>query len=225
MDALLPFATAMVRIAGSTAAKHCTLRRFARRVNRPRWLTEDARRSIGTMTVKIAELNILHYPAPSLRQRARATPRIGDDVKAVAARMIELMREAKGVGLAAPQVGLPWRMFVTEVPDERQTKVYINPKLTNFSPEVSVSEEGCLSLPGIHFDIERPVEVTITALDLEGAEFSATSNAFAARVWQHEFDHLNGVLILDRVTAEQRQAHRQKLRQGKAAEALGGRLI
>lgn len=139
--------------------------------------------------------------------------------------MIELMHEAGGVGLAAPQIGLPWRLFVTDVPDEGGPKVYVNPALTAPSVERATAEEGCLSLPGIHVDVQRPVQVTLTALDLDARPITQTSNGFAARVWQHEFDHLNGVLIIDRLSAEQRQVHRQTLKELKAAAAMGGKAL
>lgn len=185
-----------------------------------RWLINQPKRSINPMTVKPAELTILHYPAAALRAPARAISKVDQNVRDVAARMIELMHEANGVGLAAPQVGLAWRMFVTDVPDEGGPKVFINPKLTGFTQVKNVSEEGCLSLPGIHVEVERPTGATITAQDLEGKQFSIASDEFAARVWQHEFDHLNGVLIIDRVSAAERQELRQRM---KASAALGGR--
>jgi peptide deformylase len=169
--------------------------------------------------IKPADLTILRYPAPELRERAKPIAKIDDHVRAVAARMIELMQDVEGLGLAAPQVGLPWRMFVTNVPEERMTKVYINPSLSNFGKETDVYEEGCLSLPGVHVDITRPTSATLTALDLEGKPITVTSDGFSARVWQHEFDHLNGVLIIDRLPAEERNAMRQSL---KMKAALGG---
>ena len=175
------------------------------------------------MTVKPADLMILQYPAAALRAPARAITKIDQHVKDVAQRMIDLMHEASGVGLAAPQVGLNWRMFVTDAPDDGGPKVFINPKLTDFSPTRSFSEEGCLSLPGIHIEIERPIGATITALDLEGKQFSIASEEFVARVWQHEFDHLNGVLIIDRISAEERNELRQKLKEMKASAAMGGK--
>ena len=169
-------------------------------------------RSIILMAIKPAELMILRYPEPALRARANALPKIDDQVRQGAERMIELMHEAEGVGLAAPQVGLGWRMFVTNVPDEGGDRVYINPSLTQFSRDTGVFEEGCLSLPGLRAEITRPKAVTITATDLEGKPVMRTSDGFAARVWQHEFDHLNGVLILDRLDSAERQALRQSLR-------------
>ena len=185
-----------------------------------RWLVQPAERSINAMTVKPAELTILRYPDAALRSPARAISKIDDEVRAVVNRMIDLMHEANGVGLAAPQVGLPWRLFVTEVPDDKQTRVYINPKLV-LGTDTSVYEEGCLSLPGVHIEIERPSSATLLASDLDGREVTVASDGFPARVWQHEFDHLNGVLIIDRIPADERKALRQQL---KAATALGGRI-
>jgi peptide deformylase len=127
--------------------------------------------------------------------------------------------DVEGLGLAAPQVGLPWRMFVTNVPEEKKTKVYINPSLSNFGKDTDVYEEGCLSLPGVHVEIPRPTSATLTAIDLEGNQVSVASAGFAARVWQHEFDHLNGVLIIDRLPAAERTAMRQSL---KLKAAMGG---
>lgn len=164
------------------------------------------------MSVDPGKLSVLHYPAPSLRAKARPISKITDEVRAVAARMIDLMHEHDGVGLAAPQVGLSWRMFVTDAPDDGGPKVYINPTLTVADDEVGVHEEGCLSLPGVRIDIERPLSITIQAQDLEGNPVTATSHDFPARVWQHEFDHLNGVLIIDRLSPAERQALRAQQR-------------
>jgi peptide deformylase len=173
--------------------------------------------------VNPAELTILHYPSPALRMRARTVHKIDELIRSVAARMVDLMHDAKGVGLAAPQIGLDWRLFVTDIPDDGGPKVYLNPSLTNFGADRTTAEEGCLSLPGLHLDIQRPASVTLTAKDLDGREVIVSSDGFPARVWQHEFDHLNGVLIIDRVPADQRQAHRQTLRELRTGAALGGR--
>lgn len=169
--------------------------------------------------VNSADLTILRYPAPVLRERARPIAKIDDQVRAVAERMIEMMLDVEGLGLAAPQVGLPWRMFVTNVPEEKQTRVYINPTLTNLGSETDVYEEGCLSLPGVHVEIARPTTATLAAQDLHGNQMSITSAGFAARVWQHEFDHLNGVLIIDHLPPNERNALRQSL---KLKATLGG---
>jgi peptide deformylase len=200
----------------SPDARCATVWRFCAPVNDADcWLHLSPKRSIGLVKVNPADLTILRYPAPTLRVQARLIQKIDDQVKSVAARMIELTHEAGGVGLAAPQVGLPWRMFVTNIPDDGGPKVFINPKLTGFSGELSTYEEGCLSLPGIHVEIQRPNSVNITALDLEGNDVTRSSNGFPARVWQHEFDHLNGALIIDRLNPKDRQAAIRVLRENK----------
>jgi peptide deformylase len=163
-------------------------------------------------------LSILRFPAPALRQRALPLESVNDRVRAVAARMIELMRAEDGVGLAATQVGVPWRLFVANARGEGETdRVYVNPVLSSFSREMALREEGCLSLPGIRVDIRRPVAVTMTALDLDGRSFTLTSDDLLARIWQHEVDHLDGVLIIDRMSPMDRLATRKALKELQAA--------
>lgn len=155
-------------------------------------------------------MTIIRYPAPVLRQVARPIEQVDQTVRAVAERMIELMHAAPGIGLAAPQVGLAWRMFVAHVPrGEREAgepatsldepRVYVNPVISDPAGGVEAWEEGCLSLPDIHGDVLRPPEVTITALGLDGETFSQRGAGLLARCWQHEVDHLDGVLIIDRM--------------------------
>jgi peptide deformylase len=184
------------------------------------------------MPVDLSTLRVQIYPAPILRQKVSPVPKITDEVKAVAARMIELMRESKGIGLAAPQVGLPWRMFVVEIDaDNKRVKtngtapgsaaapatstqgpvVYINPRLTSPAPTVEPGEEGCLSLPNVYGDVLRPPTITITATDLTGKEFTTTGTGLLARCWQHEFDHLDGVLIIDKMIAAHRTRNRMAI--------------
>lgn len=157
-----------------------------------------------------ATLTIIRYPDPILRQVAAPIDEIDDTVQAVARRMIELMHEAPGIGLAAPQVGLPWRLFVAHVPAGEaepgelptamdEPRVYVNPVISDPAGGLEASEEGCLSLPDIHGDVIRPPEVTITATDLDGESFSQRGAGLLARCWQHELDHLDGVLIIDRM--------------------------
>jgi peptide deformylase len=145
------------------------------------------------MTVDVADLRILHYPATPLRDVAKPIEAIDDTVAAVAARMLELMHEADGAGLAAPQVGLSWRMFVTKADDRRPDLVYVNPVLGELDPEIAVREEGCLSLPG---------------------------DGLLARVWQHEIDHLDGVLIIDKMTPMDRIANRKPLKELESAARM-----
>ncbi len=173
------------------------------------------------MAIDVASLRILNYPAEELRARALPIEHIDDTVRAVAARMLELTREAGGIGLAAPQVGLPWRMFVTIGDEARPDRTYINPRL-QLEGALVVREEGCLSLPGIHADIRRPEVAIVTALDLDGREFRLEDSDLLGRVWQHEHDHLDGVLIIDRMSPMDRIATRRRLRE-LAASAVTAR--
>ena len=165
------------------------------------------------MAVDIDQLKILHYPHPALRRKADPVGEVTEEVQAVAKRMLELMHEAPGVGLAAPQVGLNWRMFVANPTGEPEDDdVYINPTLSQPSDETEVVEEGCLSLPGVDVQVRRPIEITIEATDLDGERFTATSDQLPARIWQHEYDHLDGRLILDRMSPLDRRANRKAIR-------------
>ena len=166
------------------------------------------------MSIDPEQLRIVHYPHPVLRGRAKAVQAVTDEIRRVAERMIDLMHEAPGVGLAAPQVGLDWRLFVANpTGDPGDDHVYINPELSGPSRETEVHEEGCLSLPEIHGDINRPVAITIRALDMDGNPFEQTAEGLPARVWQHEFDHLQGVLIIDRMSALDKMANKRMLRE------------
>ncbi len=172
--------------------------------------------TMATMSIQTASLSIVHYPDPVLRQIAEpvADPSAAQ-VRDVAQRMIELMNEANGAGLAAPQVGLSWRLFVTRADIESQTlpaQVFINPVFSNVSREMHRHEEGCLSLPDIHVEVQRPMSLSITAFNLEGESFSVNGTDLAARVWQHEMDHLDGILILDRMSAMDRLANRRMIK-------------
>ena len=169
------------------------------------------------MPIDPLRLRIVTYPDPVLRQPADPVAEVSDEVRAVAHRMIELMHEAPGVGLAAPQVGLPWRMFVANPTGEPgNDRVFINPEVADASRDVTAMEEGCLSLPEIRGEVQRPRRVTVRATDLEGERFELTSEELPARVWQHEIDHLDGVLIIDKMTRMDRLANRRPL---KALEA------
>ena len=165
------------------------------------------------MPVDPQRLAIVHYPDPILRTKAKPVPAIDEEVRAVARRMIELMHEADGIGLAAPQVGLPWRMFVTRgLGEDDPELVFINPILEVIDREGTVHEEGCLSLPGINVDIRRPKGIRLTAQGLDGKPFTLESAEFPARVWQHEHDHLEGVLIINRMSPMDRLATRRALK-------------
>lgn len=166
------------------------------------------------MSVDIAALRIIHYPDPRLTKKAGPIETVTDEVRDVARRMLELMHEAPGVGLAAPQVGLDWRMFVANASREpADDRVFINPTLSDPSREQEDYEEGCLSIPEVYAHIRRPKQITITATDLDGNTFSLTSDDLAARVWQHEYDHLDGVLFIDRMPPLDKMANRRKLKE------------
>lgn len=140
-----------------------------------------------------------------LRQRARKVKRFGPHLEKLAQDMIETMRENHGVGLAAPQIGLPLRLFVAEIPEDEedpqsgQVYVLVNPKIIKASREEVEGEEGCLSVPGIYGDVWRAEEVVVRAQDTSGRGFRLRARGLLARVIQHEVDHLEGILFIDRV--------------------------
>jgi peptide deformylase len=177
------------------------------------------------MPVDPSTLRILTYPDPALRRKAREVTEPLAEVRRVAERMIELMKEAEGIGLAAPQVGLPWRLFVAHVPPGEnrspesdpatamtEAAVYINPTFSAPVGGLEPAEEGCLSLPEITGEVLRPPQITISATDLQGRPFMRTGAGLLARCWQHEVDHLDGVLIIDRMTQLSRLKSRAAVR-------------
>lgn len=170
------------------------------------------------MAVDSTKLTIQHYPASVLREPTRPIEEIDQTVRDVARRMLELMWEADGVGLAAPQVGLPWRMFVTNAREaDPVDRVFINPVVKPGDGPITPMEEGCLSLPGINVEVRRPPSATVTAQDLDGNEFTLRAEGFLARVCQHENDHLDAVLIIDRMSPMDRLATRKTIKELKAA--------
>ncbi len=162
------------------------------------------------MTIDVSSLSIVFYPNVILRQKASEVEPNDINVQEVARRMIELMLESNGVGLAAPQVGLPWRLFVTQdLENKGKGIVWMNPILETIDDTVEIEEEGCLSLPEIRADIRRPVGVRISGFNVEGKAHSQESDDFIARVWQHENDHLDGVLIIDKMSAMDKLVNRK----------------
>jgi peptide deformylase len=159
------------------------------------------------------ELKVIYYPDPRLKKVSSPVTVFDDRLKALAARLLELMREHKGVGLAAPQVGENIRMFVMNATGETAgDRVYVNPVLSDAEGE-DEAEEGCLSLPGINAQILRSKALRMEAVDLDGKPISETQTGFPARVWQHETDHLNGTLILDRMGPVAKMAARRTLKE------------
>ncbi len=152
----------------------------------------------------MAVLEIVTNPAPILRRKARKVTDYGTDLQNLIDGMVETMRAAPGVGLAAPQVDVPWRVIVVEFGDEQDEEVpqklysVVNPEIVRFSEETEIGTEGCLSIPGFVGDVERPVSVTIKGLNRHGKPIRIKAQGWLARIFQHEIDHLEGVLFIDR---------------------------
>lgn len=147
-------------------------------------------------------MQIVKYPHLSLRWKSSDVTRIDGALRATIQEMFELMYEAKGIGLAANQVGLPLRFFIINLTGEADATdeelVFINPEIKNRRGQ-ETGEEGCLSLPGLYADVKRASEIVVEAFDINGQGFQATLDELAARVVQHESDHLDGVLFIDRI--------------------------
>jgi peptide deformylase len=154
---------------------------------------------------RLALAQIRQYPDAVLRMRAREVESFDDDLARLAEKMIHLMHEARGVGLAATQVGVLQRLFVFHADDDDEATAIVNPEITTRSKETEVLDEGCLSLQGVLVPVERAVEVTIEGRDLGGAPLRLQLEAIDARVVQHELDHLDGVLMLERTDDESRR--------------------
>jgi peptide deformylase len=150
---------------------------------------------------------------PVLRATALVVDRFDDALEAEIARMGELMHDALGVGLAATQLGVLHRVLVYRAYAEDPVTALVNPVLEWTSEELEVGSEGCLSLPGVHVEVERPLRVRVRGQDETGSELEIEAEGLQARVIQHEIDHLDGVLILDRTTREQRKEAMRALRE------------
>ncbi|MBY0230444.1 MAG: peptide deformylase [Gemmataceae bacterium] len=155
------------------------------------------------MNIVLPPLKIVHWPHPSLRHKAVPLTEITPRVVRIAEEMLELMHEAKGLGLAAPQVGLPFQMFVADyagdAPGEQVPHVFINPQIDDRRGSVE-GEEGCLSFPGLYQKVRRAKTILGRAYDLKGRLVEVELSMLAARLWQHETDHLHGDLFIDRMT-------------------------
>ena len=154
---------------------------------------------------RLALAQIRQYPDPALRLRAREVEDFDDDLAGLVERMTDLMQAASGVGLAATQVGVLRRLFVFQRDAEAEPEVLVNPRIREQDDEVETAEEGCLSLQGVRVPVERTVRLTIEGQDVAGADLSLELEGMGARVAQHELDHLDGVLIIDRTTPEARR--------------------
>lgn len=164
------------------------------------------------MKSDLDNLHVIHYPDPRLRQRCEPVTEFDDELEDLVHRMYELMQSGNGVGLAAPQLGITRRLFVlnpTGKPEDDH--VLINPVIRDAHGSVE-AEEGCLSLPGIHVQVRRAQRCRVEAQDLQGRPVEYDVEDLLARICQHETDHLNGVLILDRMGPTDRIATRKTVK-------------
>ncbi len=156
---------------------------------------------------------IVLYPDPRLRRTCSDVETFDERLAALAGRMLELMKANKGVGLAGPQVGCLRRIFVCNPTGEPQDdQVYINPRLVDLSGSVE-AEEGCLSIPEVRVVVRRARRCRMEACDLEGRAVVVEGQDLAARIWQHEIDHLDGRLIIDRMNPADRIANKKQIAQ------------
>ena len=156
----------------------------------------------------MSRLEIVPHPHPALRWKSKEVSRIDDELRAMVAEMFELMYSARGIGLAANQVALPYRLFVINPSGDKAEKdqelVFINPQITRKNGS-ETDEEGCLSLPEIYGPVTRATKIVVDAFDLNGQQFELELEDLHARVVQHEYDHVEGVMFTDRVASEELQ--------------------
>lgn len=157
------------------------------------------------------------YPAPVLRKAAAPVTAFDDDLKRTVEAMFQLMFQSHGVGLAAPQVGLKQRILVlndeSDVEKPELNLVLINPKIVSRTGKRTKFEEGCLSFPGIYAEVERPTDCRVEAVDVEGQPFTADYDGFRSRIIQHEYDHLEGVLLVDRMSPADKLRNKAELQE------------
>lgn len=157
---------------------------------------------------------VVQFGDPVLKSKASPVEEFTDSLRDELQRMIELMHDAMGVGLAANQVGTLRRYLVFQAGSDAEPRALINPKVEWVSDETEVAEEGCLSIPRVSIDVERPLHARVTGQDEWGESIEIEASGLEARVLQHEIDHLDGVLILDRAPRDQRRAALRALRRG-----------
>lgn len=157
-------------------------------------------------------MRIIHYPHPTLRHVSKPLRTVDAELRRNVAEMLDLMYQADGIGLAANQVDLPYRLFVLnttgDATQKEQELVFINPVITA-RKGMAEAEEGCLSLPGLYADVKRPEKITVSAYNLSGQEMRLELDGLPARAVQHEVDHLDGVLFIDRLSPTQQMAIRE----------------
>jgi peptide deformylase len=171
--------------------------------------------------IDVEKCEMTFYPAPVLRNRAQAIETIDDNIRRLVEKMIEVMIERKGIGLAGPQIGVSLRLFVISLTGKREeARAYLNPTVTPHG-DLDEAEEGCLSVPGVWAKIRRYKKATVTATDLDGKSFTEEAEGLYARALQHEYDHIEGTVIVNRMGSAARIAHRRQLK--KLAEEQEGK--
>jgi peptide deformylase len=161
--------------------------------------------------------HVRKFGDPVLKSRALPVERFDAALREEIGRMAAIMRDGLGIGLAATQLGVMHRVLVYRIGEDAPLAALVNPEIEWSSREAEIVEEGCLSLPGVHVDVERPLHVRVRARDQDGEEIEIEASGLEARVIQHEVDHLDGVLMLDRTPRDQRKQAMRALRE--AAEA------
>jgi len=153
-----------------------------------------------------------YYPDPFLRQRSVEVAEIDESIHSLVEKMFTAMDDEKGIGLAAPQIGISKRVIVVSV-DEKgfERLALINPEILYRSEETDVMEEGCLSVPGVNADVRRPVEAVVRGITRSGRLVEISAGGLLARVLQHEIDHLDGILFIDRLTTKERKSVEKEL--------------
>lgn len=164
--------------------------------------------------------NLTYYGDPILKKKAKEVDEVTDDIRMLIQDMYETMVHHKGVGLAAPQVGVSLRIFIMDVEKETEDgqlifcefpRIYINPVLSEPSSNLILGNEGCLSIPGLRADVYRPDAVTIQAKNLDGHVFTERLENFVARIAMHETDHLDGILYVDKMEPPKDQKYFQRV--------------
>ncbi len=169
------------------------------------------------------KLEIAYYGNPVLRKKGELVKEITRDITRLVDDMFETMAVEDGIGLAAPQIGQSLAIFVTHVPiqiaedkwEEGTKRVFINPKIISISEEFWIASEGCLSIPKVYGDVNRPLKITVEALNADGEKFTQEFTHLEARCIMHENDHINGTLFIDRVHGQERKDLDKKLREVK----------
>lgn len=157
-------------------------------------------------------LPILRYPDPRLNKEAKPVTVFDERIKTLVSDMVETMYDAPGIGLAAPQVNVHEQIVVIDISEERNTpQIFINPRIVTASTEKAIYDEGCLSVPGIYEEVERPVRVTVRAQDINGKFFEVKAEGLMAVCIQHEIDHLKGFMFVDYLSQLKRNRIKAKM--------------